>query len=112
MAYHGATSMWQGGGPGVLPAEAANEVGFHYNDLASVEKALISTEGDAAAIFVGSLWYPYSGQIESPTAEFARGLRDLADQYGAMLVVDEIRTNFRHGSTIAGGSWSELVPEG
>ena len=85
------------------------EVGYRYNDLASVERALTEAEGDIAAIFVGGASYPYCGQIEMPTKEFAAGLRTLADAAGAMLVLDEIRTNFRVGKSVRGGHWSELA---
>jgi len=45
-----------------------------------------------------------------PTPAFARGLRDIADAAGAMLVLDEIRTTCRVGSAVGGGHWSELGP--
>lgn len=54
--------------------------------------------------------YPYSAPTVMPTPEFARGLRQLADQHGAMLVLDEIRTNFRVGGSLR-GHWAELGPE-
>jgi glutamate-1-semialdehyde 2,1-aminomutase len=65
-------------------------------------------KGDVAAIFVGGCSYPYSAPTVEPTAEFACGVRKLADEYGALLVIDEIRTNFRVGSSVAGGHWNEL----
>jgi glutamate-1-semialdehyde 2,1-aminomutase len=71
------------------------------------------TDGDCAAIFVGGASYPYSAATEMPTPEFARGLRALADEYGAMLVLDEIRTNFRVGPSVK-GHWASLgeAPDG
>jgi glutamate-1-semialdehyde 2,1-aminomutase len=112
-AYHGATSGWLASKAGVLAAESSvHEIGFTYNDLESVESALDTADGDCAAIFVGGCSYPYSGPTEEPTFEFAKGLRDLADAHGAMLVLDEIRTNFRVGSGLGPGHWAELADDG
>lgn len=118
-AYHGAGAWARGasGSPaiGVLPEEGASvEVAFHYNDLASVERALseVGDEG-AAAIFVGGCSYPYSDRTVEPTPEFAQGLRAIAQRTGALIVLDEIRTNFRVGgetgsATAPGGHWAAL----
>jgi len=108
-AYHGATPQWSRDKKGVLPEESKQyEASYTYNDLDSVRKAIASLDGDVAAIFVGGCSYPYSAPTEEPTAEFARGLRQLADEHGAMLVLDEIRTNFRVGNSI-NGNWSEFA---
>ena len=74
---------------------------------------LESTNGDCAAIFVGGASYPYSAAMEMATPEFARGLRALATEYGALLVLDEIRTNFRVGPSVR-GHWASLsaAPDG
>eukprot|EP01052_Picozoa_sp_SAG31_P025758 SAG31_NODE_2280_length_6025_cov_8.850321_3_plen_205_part_00 len=85
---------------------------YVYNDLESVERGLAQLDGDCAAIFVGGCSYPYSGRTELPTPEFALGLRKLADASGALLVLDEIRTNFRVGTAAAPGHWAELAGEG
>ena len=79
----------------------AVEGGFAYNDLDSVERAVEERGGDVAAIFVGGCSYPYSGDTVEPSAAFARGLRRIADRCGALLVLDEIRTNFRMGGATA-----------
>jgi glutamate-1-semialdehyde 2,1-aminomutase len=109
LAYHGASPQWLKGGPGVLAAESSDhEVGYMYNDLASVEQGLQALGGDCAAIFVGSASYPYSGNMEAPTQEFVQGLRALADEAGALIVLDEIRTNFRVGEGLSPGHWAEV----
>ncbi len=112
-AYHGSSPGWTRGRPGVLAEEgAALEEAYEYNDLASVEAALARLDGDCAAIFVGGASYPYSAPTREPTAEFARGVRALADAHGALLVLDEIRTNFRVGRGVAPGHWAELCAAG
>ena len=55
-------------------------------------EALLKTTDVAAVILepvVGN-----AGFIK-PTKEFLQGLRDLCDQYGALLVFDEVMTGFR-----------------
>jgi len=110
-AYHGSSPQWLGGKPGVTAEEAGLEAHFVYNDLESVRRAIEALKGDVAAIFVGGCSYPYSAPTTEPTPEFAHGLRKLADECGALIVLDEIRTNFRVGSTVIGGSWSALAPD-
>jgi glutamate-1-semialdehyde 2,1-aminomutase len=110
-AYHGAHS-WMRGANGVLPEVSSDfEVPYTYNDLGSVKAALQSADGDCAAIFVGGASYPYSAETEMATPEFAQGLRKLADEYGVMLVLDEIRTNFRVGPSVR-GHWAALGAAG
>ena len=107
-AYHGA-QQWLRGGADVIAEESSDlEVGYTYNDLSSVERALASGDGDCAAISVGGASYPYSAATESPTADFARGLRSLATKHGCLLVLDEIRTNFRVGDSVM-GHWTDMA---
>ena len=116
-AYHGSGSWARAAAgvpsPGVLPEEAV-EVGFVYNDLGSVERAIRELGAERpAAIFVGGCSYPYSAPTVCPTADFARGLREIASREGALLVLDEIRTNFRVGGEAGaamapGGHWGAL----
>jgi glutamate-1-semialdehyde 2,1-aminomutase len=44
--------------------------------------------------------------LELPTKEFAQGLRQICDETGAVLVLDDVRSSFRLG---VHGSWTELV---
>ena len=64
-----------------------------YNDLSSVEEAVKSVGGDVAAIIVEPV-LGAGGAVEA-TGEFLHGLRRLADEYGALLVFDEVITGFR-----------------
>jgi glutamate-1-semialdehyde 2,1-aminomutase len=111
-AYHGASPQWSRGKPGVTDEESSQfEASYKYNDLDSVRKALDSLKGNVAAIFVGGCSYPLSEPTVEPTLEFAQGLRKLADEHGALLIVDEIRTNFRVGDRVDDGSWKQFGVE-
>ncbi len=65
----------------------------NYNDLGSVEKLFLERPDEIAAIIlepvVGNM-----GVVE-PSPEFLTGLRNLADRYSAVLIVDEVMTGFR-----------------
>ena len=77
--------------PGVPKGATSGTMVATYNDLASVEAILKSTECAAVILepVVGN-----SGFIK-PTKEFLVGLRELTKKYGALLVFDEVMTGFR-----------------
>ena len=65
---------------------SAFEATYAYNDLQSVRAAVASLGADGvAAIFVGGCSYPYSAPTLAPTPEFVRGLRQIADECGAVI---------------------------
>lgn len=65
----------------------------NYNDLSSVEEILKVSSEEVAAILVE----PVSGSmgLVPPNPQFLPGLRQLADQYGCLLIFDEVITGFR-----------------
>jgi glutamate-1-semialdehyde 2,1-aminomutase len=57
--------------------------------------------GDLAAIVVSAFDYRFSRDLEMPTEEFVKGVRDICDKTGALLILDDVRAGFRismHGS--------------
>jgi glutamate-1-semialdehyde 2,1-aminomutase len=92
-AGSGATTHSAPNSLGVLEEVAANTLLAPYNDLETVEKALISHRGEVAAIIVE----PVMGNIGPvlPRDGYLQGLRDLATRHGALLVFDEVITGFR-----------------
>lgn len=79
--------------PGVPAAAAAQTISATYNDLASVRAAFERYPNEIAAIIVE----PVAGNmgVVPPAEGFLAGLRALADQYGALLIFDEVITGFR-----------------
>ena len=77
--------------PGVPEALASLTVTAAFNDLASVERLLRAH--NVAAIIVEPV-VGNAGFIP-PDPSFLPGLRSLADQYGSLLVFDEVMTGFR-----------------
>ncbi len=68
---------------------------FHYNDLDHLAD-LMKRHGDqTAAIIMTPFGHPLHQKMEEPKPGFLQGVRELANQYGAVLIFDEIRTCFR-----------------
>jgi glutamate-1-semialdehyde 2,1-aminomutase len=78
---------------GVPAAYAQHTLVARYNDLDSVRALLAENEGEVAAILVE----PVAGNmgVVPPASGFLEGLRALADDSGALLILDEVITGFR-----------------
>ena len=50
---------------------------------------------DTAAIIITPFGHPLAEKLEEPGDNFLQKVRNLADQYGCLLIFDEIRTGFR-----------------
>jgi glutamate-1-semialdehyde 2,1-aminomutase len=79
--------------PGVPAAMAAQTLVCAYNDLAAARAALEAHAGEVAAIVVE----PIAGNmgVVEPAEGYLAGLRALCDEFGALLVFDEVITGFR-----------------
>ena len=87
--------------PGVPAAQAAATVVVPWNDLEAVEGAL--AEHQFAAILAEPL--PANMGLVPPEQGFLANLRRLADEHGALLVLDEVISGFR----VARGGAQELL---
>jgi glutamate-1-semialdehyde 2,1-aminomutase len=92
-AGSGALTLGVPTSPGVPAALAAYTVTLSYNDLAHVQNAFATLGEDIAAIIVE----PVAGNMNCipPVPGFLQGLRQLCDQYGSVLIFDEVMTGFR-----------------
>ncbi len=103
--YHGHTdAMLVKAGSGALtggspdsagvPAEIAGDtLTASYNDLESVEALLRANPGQVAAVIVEPV--AANMGVVPPMPGFLQGLRTLCDQYGSLLIFDEVITGFR-----------------
>jgi glutamate-1-semialdehyde 2,1-aminomutase len=92
-AGSGVTTLGLPDSPGVPQPVAANTLTATFNDVASVAELLEANKNQVAAILVE----PVAGNMGCipPVAGFLEGLRQLADEHGALLVFDEVMTGFR-----------------
>lgn len=68
---------------------------FHYGDLEDLSQKLEKSKGEIACIIVTPVGHPTAQEVMAPPEGYLEGVRALADQHGAVLVFDEIRTGFR-----------------
>ena len=101
-AGSGALTLGVPTSPGVPAALAAQTVTLTYNDLGQVQQAFAEIGADIAGVIVE----PVAGNMNCipPAPGFLHGLRELCDQYGSVLIFDEVMTGFR----VAPGGAQEL----
>jgi len=94
-AGSGALTFGVPNSPGVTEGTARDTIVVDYNDLDAVRSAVAANRDAIAAIFVE----PYAGNMGLilPTPGFLRGLREIANASGALLIFDEVITGFRVG---------------
>jgi glutamate-1-semialdehyde 2,1-aminomutase len=107
-----ATGAYQGAAPwctprpaGVTPADRANLGYYAFNDLDSVRAAVTAAGDDLAGIIVSPFRHDAGFDQELVDPGFARGLRELCDQAGAALILDDVRCGFR---LHLGSSWEPV----
>ncbi|MGC9318865.1 MAG: aspartate aminotransferase family protein, partial [Armatimonadota bacterium] len=74
---------------GVPRALRGTAIPFEYNDLDSLRSALEANRGEVAAIIMEA------SRTDMPRPGFLEGVRELADEHGAVLIFDEVITGFR-----------------
>lgn len=94
-AYHGAAPWCTPLKAGTTAHDRANQIFHDYNDVDSLEAAVKSAGGDLAAIFASPIKHDAFVDQERPTPEYARRVRELCDEHGALLIVDDVRAGFR-----------------
>ncbi len=87
---------------GVPPEMAGDTLTADYNDAASVRRLLEANHGQVAAVIVEPV--AANMGVVPPQPGFLQALRDLCDEFGALLIFDEVITGFR----LAPGGAQEL----
>ncbi|MGI2028951.1 glutamate-1-semialdehyde 2,1-aminomutase [Endozoicomonas acroporae] len=92
-AGSGALTLGVPNSPGVPAALAEKTITLTYNNLAEVEETFRQVGDDIACIIIE----PVAGNMNCipPVPGFLEGLRKLCDEYGTVLIFDEVMTGFR-----------------
>jgi glutamate-1-semialdehyde 2,1-aminomutase len=92
-AGSGVATLGIPGSPGVPKAMTDLTIVAPFNDLGATRKAFEKWGKDIAAIIVE----PIAGNMGCipPAAGFLEGLRAICDEFGALLIFDEVMTGFR-----------------
>ena len=87
--------------PGITKHAAKDTLVAEFNNLDSLEQIFLKHKNEIAAVIVE----PIAGNMNliSPSPNFLPGLRQLCNQYQALLIFDEVMTGFRVGPTGAQG---------
>ncbi|CAG18952.1 glutamate-1-semialdehyde 2,1-aminomutase [Photobacterium profundum] len=92
-AGSGALTLGQPNSPGVPADFAKHTLTCTYNDLETVREAFAAHPEQIACIIVE----PVAGNMNCipPVPGFLEGLRTICDDFGALLILDEVMTGFR-----------------
>lgn len=92
-AGSGALTLGVPTSPGVPASLAEHTITLTYNDIESVKQAFSETGDQIACIIVE----PVAGNMNCipPEPGFLEGLRTICDEYGTVLIFDEVMTGFR-----------------
>ena len=92
-AGSGALTLGVPTSPGVPAALAEHTITLQYNDINDVKEAFAQVGGQIACIIVE----PVAGNMNCipPEPGFLEGLREICDEYGTVLIFDEVMTGFR-----------------
>ena len=104
-AYHGSAPWCTPYPNGATAEDRIHLVHYDYNDVASLEAAARSVEGDLAGIIASAFKHDYGKDQEMPTPAFTQAARRLCDASGAALILDDVRAGFR---LALGGSWETV----
>jgi glutamate-1-semialdehyde 2,1-aminomutase len=94
-AGSGALTLGVPTSPGVPASMAEHTITLTYNDIDSVKQAFAEAGEQIACIIVE----PVAGNMNCvpPVPGFLEGLREVCDQFGTVLIIDEVMTGFRLG---------------
>jgi glutamate-1-semialdehyde 2,1-aminomutase len=101
-AGSGAMTLGVPDSAGVTPAQTADTVSAHYNDIDGTRRALREIGDDLACVVVEPL--PANMGLVLPRPGFLEMLREETANLGAVLLFDEVMTGFR----VAKGGYQQL----
>jgi glutamate-1-semialdehyde 2,1-aminomutase len=94
-AYHGAAPWCVPRPTGTVETDRAYQITCDYNDVASLEAAVAEAGDDLACIFAAPFKHDAFIDQTEPELAYALRARELCDQTGALLIVDDVRAGLR-----------------
>ncbi|HEV2531926.1 aminotransferase class III-fold pyridoxal phosphate-dependent enzyme [Phenylobacterium sp.] len=104
-AYHGAAAWCTPRPAGVIETDRAHQIFCDYNDVGSLEEAVRQAGDDLACIFAAPFKHDAFIDQAEPDLAYARRVREICDQTGALLIVDDVRAGLRLARDC---SWSKI----
>ncbi|MEM7661492.1 MAG: aminotransferase class III-fold pyridoxal phosphate-dependent enzyme [Pseudomonadota bacterium] len=94
-SYHGAVPWCTPVPSGVIPEDRAFIKTYDYNSAESLEAAAAEAGDDLAGIFATPFKHDAFTDQMLPDPAYAKRAREICDENGALLIVDDIRAGFR-----------------
>lgn len=107
-AGSGMLTLGEPSSPGVPASLAEHTITLTYNDIDNVRQAFAEIGSEIACIIVE----PVAGNMNCipPVPGFLEGLREVCDEHGTVLILDEVMTGFRVSLTGAQGYYG-ITPD-
>lgn len=94
--YHGVAPWTQKlDYPGVLDQDVAGNIEVPWNDLAALRDTFTTHRGEIAALIAQPYQHRNFGDNSLPATDYWAGVRGLCDEFGVVLIVDDVRAGFR-----------------
>jgi acetylornithine/N-succinyldiaminopimelate aminotransferase len=110
-AFHGRTlaTLAAGGSEKYRQGFAPNMDGFDRVPFGNLNEARVAVNAQTAAILVEPI--QGEGGICPADAQYFQGLRAMADEYGLLLIFDEVQTGIGRTGKLFAHQWAEISPD-
>jgi acetylornithine/N-succinyldiaminopimelate aminotransferase len=110
-AFHGRTlaTLAAGGSDKYRQGFAPNTEGFDRVPFGNLNEARAAVTAQTAAILVEPI--QGEGGICPADVQYLHGLRAMADEYGLLLIFDEVQTGIGRTGRLFSHQWSDMVPD-
>ena len=97
---------------GIIEEDVMHNIYLDWNDIAAVEEAFVKYKGQIAAVIGQPYMHGNFRDNEMPATGFWQRVRELCNENGTVLVIDDVRAGFRldiHGSDHYFGFEADLI---
>ncbi len=110
-AFHGRTlaTLAAGGSEKYRQGFAPNMDGFDRVPFGNLNEARVAVNAQTAAILVEPI--QGEGGICPADAQYFQGLRAMADEYGLLLIFDEVQTGIGRTGKLFAHQWADMSPD-